>query len=247
MLNKSDLFLAKVEVNMATNLLTPPVADTVRPTVSYETYLKTSPETAITEWVEGEVITYMPPIRRHQTVLDFLSYLINTLIQLRNLGQVVTAPFEVKLWPDGPSREPDLIFVSQENLDKLDEKRFNGAPDLVVEIVSPSSVREDKIRKFQEYERAGVREYWLIDPRPHLQTVEIFALNEMGEYEPVPVTEDGVVHTAVLPGFWLNVNWFTQTPLPKAQRIAYEIMLTLDGLPPAIRTAYQTLHDALAD
>lgn len=231
---------------MSTNLLTPPVADTVRPTVSYETYLKTSSETAITEWVAGEVITYMPPTNKHQRFIWLLNSVLSFFVNEQKLGELRTAPFEVKLWPDGPSREPDLIFVSQENLAKLDEKRFNGAPDLVVEIVSPSSVREDKIRKFQEYERAGVREYWLIDPRPHLQTVEIFGLNEVGEYEPLPVDEQGVVHTAVLPGFWLNVNWFTQTPLPNAQRIAYEIMLTLDGLPPAIRTAYQTLHDALA-
>ena len=106
----------------------------------------------------------------------FLSSLIDSFINYFHLGILRFAPFEVKLWPDGPSREPDILFISKDNLPNLTPKRFQGSPDLIIEIVSTSSVIEDRVQKLTQYEQAGVREYWIIDPRPHQQQADFFIL-----------------------------------------------------------------------
>lgn len=66
-------------------------------------------------------------------------------------------------------REPDLLFISNETAQRLTERKLEGAADLVIEIIFPESVRRDRYEKFDEYEEAGVREYWIIDPRPGKQ------------------------------------------------------------------------------
>ncbi|MCA9970897.1 MAG: Uma2 family endonuclease [Anaerolineales bacterium] len=217
----------------------------VRQSMDYETYLATAGESQIMEWKEGEVITYMPPLDVHQDLVQFLSHLLNAFVQTLGLGIVRFAPLEVKLWPDGPSREPDVLFVSTVNRDRLTAKRFVGGPDLVIEIVSPSSVTADRVDKFREYERAGVREYWLIDPRPHQEQAEFYVLGEDGAYYPAPIAADGVYHATILPGFWLQLDWLRQPELPNPQRALAAILLALPDLSPELRSAYQTIYEAL--
>jgi len=98
----------------------------------------------------------------------------------------------------------------------------------VVEVVSPGSVREDRVRKFTEYELAGVREYWLVDPRPHQRTVECYRRDAAGVFAPVDVTEDGRLCSAVLihdgAPFWLHVDWLWQEPLPKVEAALQQIL-----------------------
>ena len=88
------------------------------------------------------------------------------------MGEVITAPLPVRLWP-GKIREPDILFVAKEHSNRIDEKVY-GVPDLVVEVVSPSTERTDRVEKFKEYEKAGVREYWIVDPDKKI--VEIYGL-----------------------------------------------------------------------
>lgn len=213
---------------------------------SYDEYRRRASETRITEWVDGEMITYMPPFLRHQIISLFLLRLIDEYVKINQLGTVIYAPFEVKLWPDGPSREPDLLFVSNDNLRRLGEKRFDGGPDLVVEIVSVSSVREDKVRKFEEYEQGGVSEYWIIDPRMRFETAEFFQLDESGIYQPSEVDEDGVYHSYTLPGFWLNVDWLWMDPLPNHQLKLAEIVKDNSAVPEELRRIYTSLYDFLS-
>jgi Uma2 family endonuclease len=109
----------------------------------------------------------------------------------------------------------------------LSDLRFTGAPDLVIEVVSPGSVREDRVRKFTEYEAAGVREYWLVDPRPNHRTVECFYRDDAGIFQPVEAGEDGRLYSSVLTSegarFWLHVDWLWQEPLPKVSALLGEI------------------------
>lgn len=212
---------------------------------SYDAYLRHASETRITEWVDEEMITYMPPLLRHQELSGFLFNLLSAFVAALNLGKVVSAPFEVKLWPDGPSREPDLLFISNDKLEGLGEKRFDGAPDLVIEIVSAGSVREDKVRKFDEYEQAGVTEYWIIDPRRRLETAEFFQLDESGIYQPVEVDDDGVYQSRTLPGFWLNADWLWMDPLPNHQLKLAEIVKDNTAVPEKLRRIYAGLYDFL--
>ncbi|MBN1991199.1 MAG: Uma2 family endonuclease [Anaerolineae bacterium] len=214
--------------------------------MSYAEYLKFASDSNIMEWVEGEVIIYMPPLDRHQELVLFLSKLLHSFIQFFNLGTLRFAPFEVRLWPDGPSREPDIIFISHKNLSQLTSRKFEGGPDLVIEIISPGSVTEDRVHKFTEYERAGVREYWLIDPRPHQEQVEFFILREDNVYRPALLNNDGIYHATVLPNFWLNPTWLWQKKLPNSELILAEIMLSVENLPAEAKDAYQAMYNLWA-
>lgn len=195
---------------------------------SYEEYLSTAGETRIVEWVDGEIIEYLPPSIEHQDLTGFIYSLISAFINDLDLGKVVIAPSEVRLWSEGPAREPDVFVILKNRISSFDKWRFKGAPDLVVEVVSPSSVREDRVRKFSEYEQAGVREYWLVDPRPNHQTVECFQRDEAGVYQPVEADEQGRIYSAVLADdrarFWLHVSWLWLEPLPTVRTALGEIL-----------------------
>lgn len=190
------------------------VEEAYRLRMSYEEFRTWADEDVHAEWVDGEVIVFMPPKTRHQDLVTFLVALLRFFVDFFRLGKVHSAPFEMKLSPTGPAREPDILFVSREHLDRLTEERLEGAADLVVEVVSEDSVRRDKVQKFVEYQSAGVREYWLIDSRPGEAKAEFYVLDEQGKFQPVPVGEDGIYRSTVLPGFWLKVEWLTAEELP---------------------------------
>ncbi|MCP4356744.1 MAG: Uma2 family endonuclease [Chloroflexi bacterium] len=213
--------------------------------ISYEEYLDFATTSQIVEWVDGEAITYMPPIFEHQSIAGFLFSLLNTFVRQFELGEMIVAPFEVKLWPDGPSREPDIIYISQNNLQNLTDKRFVGAPDLLVEVISPGSVTEDRVRKFTEYEQAGVLEYWLIDPRQRQKQVDCYVLGEDGEFHDAAVGEDGRYHAAILPHFWFQIDWLWQEKLPNPQLALAEILLTVPTLSAEARQVYKSLYKLL--
>lgn len=182
----------------------------------YEVFLDWAGESnALVEWVplagseKGEVIVQMPPNDFHQAVVGFLSSLLDLFVRWLTLGKVRIAPFEVKLH-QGSSREPDIFFVAEEHLERLTAKRFIGAPDLVIEIISSDSVKRDRSEKYHEYRDAGVREYWIIDPREGHHRADFFYLDEAGEYHLFATEEDTRMESHVLPSFWLHPAWLWQ-------------------------------------
>ena len=192
--------------------------------MSYEDYLTYGDGTLRSEWVDGEVIVYMPPRHEHQTLLEFLERLLALFVALHNLGQVRIAPFEVKLWEGGPSREPDIIFISTDQVSQLSSKRFSGAPEIAIEIISPSSLHIDRSEKFREYEQAGVREYWVVDSRPGYQRADFYRLDSARRYELFATEADEVVRSAALQDFWLHPAWLWQEPLPTPLTALAEIV-----------------------
>jgi Uma2 family endonuclease len=128
----------------------------VRQRMSYDEFLNQIDESKQAEWVDGEAIVFTPPTTRHQQLVGFLYSLLLSHIQHFRLGEVIIAPFEMKTTPESNSREPDILFVSNEHLDRLTEKKLEGPADLVVEVISTSSVYRDRSDKFDEYEAAGV-------------------------------------------------------------------------------------------
>lgn len=185
-------------------------AKAARLKMSHEEFLQWSDEDIRAEWVDGEVIIYIPPKNTHQNTLEFLYELLSLFVRLFNLGKVRVAPFEMKAKPDGSSREPDIIFVADENLERLTEDRLAGPADLIVEIISPDSVNRDRDDKFREYCEAGVPEYWIIDPRPDKQRADFFRLDETGAYRRFATEDDERIESRVLPGFWLRPAWLWQ-------------------------------------
>ena len=182
--------------------------------MSYEEFLAWADEDVHAEWVNGEVIVQMPPKEPHQRVVAFLIQLMGLFIQLFQLGRLLPAPFEMRAIPDGSAREPDLIFVAREHLDRLSPERLSGPADLVVEVISDDSVARDRADKFYEYQAAGVREYWILDSRPGRERADFYVLDEKGRYRPVPPESDGRYHSTILPGFWLHVDWVAAAEPP---------------------------------
>lgn len=213
---------------------------------TYAEYLAWPDESALVEWKDGEIIEYMPPTDRHQDVTGSIFNLISDLVRLQGAGVVRVAPFEVKLWPGGPSREPDILFISRDRLSQLTPQRFEGGPDLVIEIVSSSSARADRAEKFIEYERAGVREYWLIDPRRGKEQADFYQVDADGRFVSIPLGADGLYHSTVLPGLTLDPALLRAAELPNPQLLLAAIAKDLAALPDDVRAAYRALYDALS-
>jgi Uma2 family endonuclease len=190
----------------------------------YEAYLTWADEDMHAEWVpiagtdQGEVIIHMPPKDIHQVVVGFLHSLLSLFVSLFDVGQLRIAPLEVKLQPEGASREPDLLFIANEHLARLTPDRVEGPPDLIIEIVSKDSVKRDRDDKLKEYQAAGVREYWIIDPRSEKQRADFYCLEEAtGTYHLYATEDDERVTSRTIPGFWLKPVWLwdaeNQNPL----------------------------------
>jgi Uma2 family endonuclease len=182
--------------------------------MSYEEFLTWSGENVHAEWIGGEVIIFMPPKKIHQEIVGFLHNLITLFVNLFDLGVVLTAPFEMHVSPDGPAREPDLLFVARNHLDRLTPERLAGPADLIVEVVSDESVHRDRVDKFYEYQGNGIREYWIIDPREGKQRADFYYLAPEGRYQAVLPDDDGKYHSSVLPGFWFRPDWLWADELP---------------------------------
>ncbi len=168
------------------------------------------------EWVNGEAIKFMPPLLKHQLIVGLMYKLLSLYAEMFDLGVVQIAPFEMRATPDGPAREPDLLFIAREHLDRLTPRRLTGPADLVVEVVSESSAARDRNDKFFEYQEAGIPEYWLIDSRAGKERVDGYRLMADGKYLAILPDERGCYHSTVLPGFWFDPAWLWQEPLPNA-------------------------------
>ena len=113
--------------------------------------------------------------------------------------------------------------MANENSDRLTAERVVGAPDLVIEIVSPTSVYRDRDTKYHEYAQAGVAEYWVIDSRPDRNRADFFRLSDDGRYELFATEDTELVQSAVLPGFHLSPNWLWQDPFPNVITTLYQM------------------------
>jgi len=154
------------------------------------------------------VVRYTPASLAHQRILTFLAQLMGTYVESKELGLVIPAPFQMKLAKSG--REPDLMFVAAEHLDRLRETHLEGPADLVVEILSPESMGRDRGEKFYEYAQAGIPEYWLIDPEG--EQAEFYVLKRPGRYQLEMAGSEGIYRSSVIPGFWLKIEWLWKTP-----------------------------------
>jgi Uma2 family endonuclease len=213
--------------------------------MSYEEYLAL-PVEGIVEWVDGEVIRYMPATESHQAIVGLLLALLWDYVNIFALGRVILTPFIVKLWPDGPAREPDVLFISQDRLANLDNLQFDGGPDLVIEVVSPGSVTMDRVDKFREYERAGVGEYWIIDPRRQKQQADFYVRDEQGQFAPIDISDEGIYTSTILPGFRLQIAWLWRPEEVNVQRALAGMLADAPGLSDELRAVYREMVRLMA-
>ena len=162
------------------------------------------------EIIDGELYMMSPPLRKHQEVLFELAAQIRDFLKDKTC-KVFIAPFGVRLFEnneDTPDKvdtlvEPDIVVVCDKN--KLDDYGCKGAPDLVIEILSPSNERHDKLIKLNLYQRAKVREYWIVDPRNCI--IEVLLPDENGKLTITEVySRKDKAAVTVLPGCEIDLS-----------------------------------------
>ncbi len=126
----------------------------------------------VVELNNGQLEVHDMPTDFHQLILVRLISVLYPLVIAQQLGHVRIAPLPVRLWP-GKFREPDLVFMAAAHTERI-SKQFWGVPDLVAEVVLEGNVKLDRSVKIKEYARAGIPEYWIVDPET--KTVEIYQL-----------------------------------------------------------------------
>jgi len=191
------------------------VQDPPRPAprrMTFEEFLALDDERMMSEWVDGEVIFMSPATRRHQELMTFFVQVLGLYVTIHNSGVVIPAPFVMKIEKGRRGREPDVLFVCSERAHLIQRTYLDGPADLAIEIVSPESIERDRREKFGEYERAGVKEYWLIDP--DRESAEFYELGADGRYRMTAVEAGGVYRSKVVEGFYVRPAWFWQTPAP---------------------------------
>lgn len=177
--------------------------------LSFEEFLKQFAEVHA-EYIMGNV-EIMSNNVRHQFILHLLSLILGLYLSMKPLGRLLLAGVPMDVGDDVPKREPDLMIVFNENLSRIQATFVAGPADIVVEIVSPESNDRDYGPKFREYEAAGVREYWRIDPLR--EETDVFALEASGRYRRLKDPAGRMV-SRLLPGFVLDpaLLWREQLP-----------------------------------
>ncbi len=192
---------------------TPTTSSYVPQKLTYEEFLREY-DGQYAEYVEGEIIKPMSVTQRHDDVTLFLQALLRLFVEAKKLGKIHGEPYQMKmvLGDKIKGREPDIFFVKTENLDRIGEQFFDGAADLVIEVISPESVMRDTQDKFEEYEAAGVKEYWIIDP--NRRTANFYNLDENSKYKLRYPSAEDKFESRVIEGLWLKTDWLWQDELP---------------------------------
>ncbi len=154
------------------------------------------------ELIEGEFYVVPAPNTRHQRTSMKLGKSLDDYVENNALGEVFAAPTDVVLSEEDVV-QPDILFVSAERSEIITPDNIRGAPDLVVEILSPSTANRDRQEKSDLYARYGVGEYWIVDPEE--ESVRVFELGSQG-YRPVDTYTTGKAHSAVVEGFAVELS-----------------------------------------
>lgn len=167
------------------------------------------PEEERAELIEGAPVSMAPPSRVHQEIVSELTRQLGNYLEGKKC-RVYPAPFAVRLFEKDGDRpedvdtmvEPDLSVICDPG--KLDDAGCKGAPDLVIEVLSPSTQRHDRLTKYNLYQRAGVREYWIVDPSAH--SIQSFVLED-GHYTATGFgTPEDVLKVSVLEGCFIELS-----------------------------------------
>ncbi|MEK8019450.1 MAG: Uma2 family endonuclease [Candidatus Parabeggiatoa sp.] len=164
----------------------------------YEDYLNLPDDGRRYDIIEGILYISNAPNFDHQYTVMEIAFHLKSFVNQNQLGYVLTAPFEIHLSDKTRPVQPDVFFIGAERGLVRGAKYFNGPPDLVVEVLSPSTRRVDQLTKFRAYEKATVPEYWIVDPKARL--VQLYTLEDqeyglLGDF-----MGDEVIESKVLAG-----------------------------------------------
>jgi Uma2 family endonuclease len=175
-------------------------ATAIRKRHTYADYEKL-PEGSSYQLIGGELVMTPAPTPYHQRISRKIEYALLQFVEANGLGEIFYAPIDIYL-SNEETYQPDIIFISKERLSIIGEKKIEGAPDLVVEILSPATAYYDLRHKMRVYEKSGVKEYWIVDPDE--KTVELYE-SVGGEFSIFSkAREKGGVRSKLLPGLELD-------------------------------------------
>lgn len=157
------------------------------------------------EIVNGVLLMTPAPSPGHQDIVGEIFSCLRTSVKLAGLGRVFPGPVDVELGPKDVF-QPDVVVVLNEHLDRVKAKKIVGAPDLVVEIASPSTAAYDRLTKYEKYVHSGIPEYWIV--KPTQRNVEVLVL-ENGEYRSLGLfSGQQTLPSRVVPGLSIRVEQF---------------------------------------
>ena len=155
------------------------------------------------ELIDGELILAPSPVTQHQRISRNLVRVLDEFVVSRNLGELFYAPMDVVL-SEHDVFQPDILFISNSRLQIIGDRNIQGAPDLVIEVLSPSTEGRDRGIKLEQYLKYGVREYWIIDPEN--KTCEVLRAGDT-TFETHRVYPEGTVATSpILEGILVEVE-----------------------------------------
>lgn len=169
------------------------------------------------EWIDGRVEFRGSQHILHHDALNLLSFAFRWH---EEKGE--PPPGESLRWfvmrpaADLPARIVDLFFLTTEHADRLKHVFVDGPADIVVEVVDDESRHRDTVVKLREYERGGVREYWIVDPFE--RRAQVYRL-ENGRFEPIPAGDPPMLRSEVLPGLWVDPEWLWCEPRPTLKHL----------------------------
>jgi len=180
----------------------------VKPGIREDEFYALAGEDSDWEYLDGRLVM-SPASDRHEDLFSFLMVLLRAYLDERQGGVVRGSRYPMRL-DERWSPEPDLLVVREERRHLLTPQRLEGPADLVVEIASEGDPNLDAREKLPRYQQAGIPEIWLIDP---FAKVILAAVRDEGGYR-AESHREGRLASRVLPGFWLDVAWLWQEPLP---------------------------------
>ena len=170
---------------------------------TYEDYVLLPDDGNRYEIIEGELFMSPAPKVKHQRVSRILEFKLVTYVEQHRSGEVFDAPCDV-VFTKQDTVQPDIIFIANSNKTIITEDNIQGAPDLLIEILSKSTAYNDLVSKKDLYEKFGVKEYWIVDPMK--EWIEIYLLTE-GKYQLHQRTEkSGIITSAILASFEIKLE-----------------------------------------
>lgn len=169
---------------------------------TYEDYLQT-PDDERYELIEAELIMNPSPITYHQWISRKIESELEKFVEEKKLGFVFDAPLDV-YFDDTNLLQPDILFIAKNRLDIIGEKNIQGAPDIIIEILSEATAYRDLVKKKKIYAKFGVKEYWIIDPVE--KTVDLYTLEKQGFVLMKSFARNETFESALLHGFSVELE-----------------------------------------
>ncbi|MEW5801099.1 MAG: Uma2 family endonuclease [bacterium] len=172
--------------------------------LNYDDYLLFPEDGKRHEIIEGEHYMAPSPNVRHQSISRNLGFILNQYVEKHDLGKIYNAPMDVILSYENIV-QPDILFISKKNYGIITTQNIQGAPDLLIEIMSESSRKLDRLIKMKTYGKFGVEEYWVIDPA--INQIEVFRKDKTGlTLFKVVQEEEGELTSPLFPGLKVNLK-----------------------------------------